>query len=400
MTILSPSSLILVPTPVFIRSNLLFLQDKSLIPQACKINDTHSFTTVPELVYDLILGKDWLDAHNPSIDWLTTHVCIGPHSWKCRFPCSTPEILTANQFLNLLETLQPDDFLGAIIPEEQEVSTATTSAEIDKKMKLSTSPSLLTISMEGKNDMITEPHVDVAPYAQWGSVFDYEDNSECMALRRTVFDGTSTDNNFEGTGSRDADAETVDEAEFNLTHSATMYTKLQGLQTLIASVVTDEEQKRFWDLAPEFLVPRRDMEVAFSDFAQQWNQLPNSPADNRTSVKNLRCKTAAQLKAFHKSVLAGINMRSTMEPVQDENTQLRPWPHSAQTAIHPRVLLSNPATSSLTHLNMNPATLNIETNFGGFDYQNFKCNDFKSDHFESGDFDKQKFELCGCNFTK
>ncbi|KAI8842056.1 hypothetical protein BJ741DRAFT_594030 [Chytriomyces cf. hyalinus JEL632] len=171
--------------------------------------------------------------------------------------------------------------------------------------------------------MITEPHVDVAPYAQWGSVFDYEDNGERMGLRRTVFDGTSTDNDFEGTGSRDADAETVDEAEFNLTHSATMYAKLQGLQTPIASVVTDEERKRFWDLAPEFLVPGHDMEVAFSDFAQWWNQLLNSPADNRTSVKNLRCKTAAQLKAFHKSVLAGISMRSTMEPVWDENTQLQ-----------------------------------------------------------------------------
>ncbi|KAJ3214951.1 hypothetical protein HDU81_001531, partial [Chytriomyces hyalinus] len=143
--------------PSFIHSSLLFLQDKPLIPQACKIKladgsivkgqrteplelkinnttftDTCSFTTVPELAYDLILGKDWLDAHNPSIGWLTNQVRIGPHSWKCRPPRSTPEILTTNQFLNLLETLQPDDFVGTIVPEEEE-STATTSAEIDEK---------------------------------------------------------------------------------------------------------------------------------------------------------------------------------------------------------------------------------------------------------------------------
>ncbi|KAJ3251609.1 hypothetical protein HDU77_005788, partial [Chytriomyces hyalinus] len=155
-------------------------------------------------------------------------------------------------------------------------------------------------------NFMTEPHVDVVPYAAWGSILDYEDNGERMGLRRTVFGGTPESSEFNG-GIQEAEFDLpADQPDFNLTQSATMYAKLQDLRTPVASIATDEERAKFWELLPRFLAPARDIDASFSEFAEEWNRIISNP-DTGISVKNLRCKTAAQLKSFYKTVLAGFN---------------------------------------------------------------------------------------------
>ncbi|KAJ3195076.1 hypothetical protein HDU67_004506, partial [Dinochytrium kinnereticum] len=50
--------------------------------------DTRHDFVAAAISYDVILGKDWLDSHNPTIDWPTNTVSFGNHKWICH-PHST-----------------------------------------------------------------------------------------------------------------------------------------------------------------------------------------------------------------------------------------------------------------------------------------------------------------------
>ncbi|KAJ3063760.1 hypothetical protein HDU98_000452 [Podochytrium sp. JEL0797] len=119
-------------------------------------HDTRALTTVPELAYGIILGKDWLDDHDPSIDW--------PNN---KTPQATPEILSVPQFHTLLRKLGPNDFLGAILPNEPtpETEFKTTTAESDAADKLAyskLSPELQPIL--NKYSLVFSPFEGLPPF--------------------------------------------------------------------------------------------------------------------------------------------------------------------------------------------------------------------------------------------
>ncbi|KAJ3400672.1 hypothetical protein HDU80_006712 [Chytriomyces hyalinus] len=222
-------------------------------------------------------------------------------------------------------------------------------------------------------NFMTEPHVDVVPYAAWGSILDYEDNGERMGLRRTVFGGTPESSEFNG-GIQEAEFDLpADQPDFNLTQSATMYAKLQDLRTPVASVATDEERAKFWELLPRFLAPAHDIDASFSEFAEEWNWIISNP-DAGISVKNLRCKTAAQLKSFYKTVLAGFNNSAILPPAIPQAPILpssrRPH-HLAQTSdgliLNPTISNSATAVIPINHIqpdsrpNIDPSDSTIHT---------------------------------------
>ena len=105
----------------------------SFTVQGTSFSDSHSFTAVPSLAYDMILGKDWLNRHNPQIDWPTNTVTIKSHSWICTPPKQMPEILTAKQFAASLHNLQPDDICGALVPKESSDQFQYTTSDSNKK---------------------------------------------------------------------------------------------------------------------------------------------------------------------------------------------------------------------------------------------------------------------------
>ncbi|KAI8830988.1 hypothetical protein BJ741DRAFT_567708 [Chytriomyces cf. hyalinus JEL632] len=171
-------------------------------------------------------------------------------------------------------------------------------------------------------NFLLEPRVDIVPYAAWGSIFDYEDNGERMGLRRSVADfAAPNQDEFDDLSELDVDDDEIKSPDFNLTKSALQYAQLQEFQTPITAIVTKEEKDRFWELVPRFIVPGCDMEHVYNDFAEEWNRLLENHSNS--SVQNLRRKTAAHIRAYHKLVLSAVNARNTMGLQKELNLQIR-----------------------------------------------------------------------------
>ncbi|TPX52255.1 hypothetical protein CcCBS67573_g09911, partial [Chytriomyces confervae] len=125
--------------PSFINSSLPFLQDKSLVPQACKIKLANGSIVKGQRTESLMLK-----INNTTFTDTRSFTTVPELAWKCRSPRSSPEVLTAQQFINLLQTLQPDDFLGAILPQKMKVTTSD-SDRADESIRTSLPPNLQTI---------------------------------------------------------------------------------------------------------------------------------------------------------------------------------------------------------------------------------------------------------------
>jgi hypothetical protein len=95
-------------------------------------SDKHSFIAIPDLAYDMILGKDWLAKHNPQVDWLDNTISLQQHLISCRLPKPTP-FISAIQFNNILRSLGPDDRVGMLIlkstPDQPSSDNAPASSE-------------------------------------------------------------------------------------------------------------------------------------------------------------------------------------------------------------------------------------------------------------------------------
>ncbi|KAJ3239099.1 hypothetical protein HDU78_003028 [Chytriomyces hyalinus] len=119
-------------TPSFIHASLPFIQDSSLQAQDYKIRladkslvqgkrtkslllklqgtsftDSRSYTAMPSLAYNIILGNNFLNNYNPEINWPSNTVKIGPHLWTCTLPRPLPEVLSVEQF-DTLPHKKPD----------------------------------------------------------------------------------------------------------------------------------------------------------------------------------------------------------------------------------------------------------------------------------------------------